>query len=49
MWGDIENAIVSEFKKVLSDYIVGKYKADEVKTYLDAAAKKVDEALKREK
>lgn len=49
VWGDIENAIVSEFKKVLSDYIVGKYKAEEVKTYLDAAAKKVDEALKREK
>ncbi|HHY32936.1 MAG TPA: extracellular solute-binding protein [Firmicutes bacterium] len=49
VWGDIENAIVSEFKNVLSDYIVGKYKADDVKRYLDAAAKKVDEALQREK
>ncbi len=49
VWGDIENAIVAEFKNVLSDYVAGKYKADQVKKYLDAAAAKVDEALAREK
>ncbi len=48
VWGDIENAIVQEFKNVLADYVNGDYTEDTVKTYLDRAAKKVNAALENE-
>ncbi|MDC7227793.1 MAG: extracellular solute-binding protein [Spirochaetales bacterium] len=48
VWGDIENAIVTEFKGVLIDYINGDYTDSTVKTHLDAAASKVDSALGKE-
>ena len=49
VWGDIENAVVGEFKNILSAYIDGKYTEGTVKEYLDLAAVAVDRALAKEK
>jgi len=49
VWGDIENAVVSEFKNILSTYIDGKYTENTAKEYLDKAAAAVDRALAKEK
>jgi multiple sugar transport system substrate-binding protein len=49
VWGDIENAVVSEFKNVLSAYIDGKYTEGTAQEYLDQAAMAVDRALAKEK
>jgi multiple sugar transport system substrate-binding protein len=48
VWGDIENAIVENFKNVLSDYVNKKYTEASAKTYLDKAAEKVNAALAKE-
>src|SRR5690606_7886287 len=45
VWGDIENAIVGEYKQILSDYVEGKL--TDVQRYLDAAAGQVNRALAR--
>jgi len=47
VWGDIENAIVSEFRNILADYVDGRL--DSVQRYLDAAAGRVNRALARER
>lgn len=47
VWGDIENAIVGEFKQILTDYIEGDLQ--DVQRYLDAAAGQVNRALARER
>lgn len=49
VWGDIENAIVAEFKNILTTYVNGDYNNDTVKKALDAAAEKVNAALAKEK
>ena len=49
VWGDIENAIVSEFKNILSTYVDGRYTDDTAKEYLDLAAAAVDRALTKER
>jgi len=49
VWGDIENAVVGEFKNILSAYIDGKYTENTAKEYLDKAAAAVDRALAKEK
>ncbi len=49
VWGDIENAVVGEFKNTLSAYIDGKYTENTAKEYLDKAAAAVDRALAKEK
>ena len=49
VWGDIENAVQQEFAGVLAAYVNGNYDENTVKIYLNRAADKVNEALKREK
>ncbi|NLW56797.1 MAG: sugar ABC transporter substrate-binding protein [Firmicutes bacterium] len=49
VWGDIENAVQQEFAGVLAAYVNGTYDENTVKLYLNRAADKVNEALKREK
>lgn len=49
VWGDIENAVVGEFKNVLTAYINGEYTEDTAKEYLDRAAAAIDRALAKEK
>lgn len=49
VWGDIENAIVTEFKNILATFVNGTYGVTTAKKGLDAAAAKVDAALAREK
>ena len=49
VWGDIENAIVAEFKSSITDAVAGKYGEKYVKAHLDAAAGVVDAALAKEK
>jgi len=49
VWGDIENAVTSEFRNILSAYINGKYTENTAKEYLDKAAAAVDRALAKEK
>lgn len=48
-WGDIENAIVQEFRNVLADYVNNKYTDSTVQTYLNRAAERVSEALAKER
>lgn len=48
-WGSIENAIVGEFKNILTDYVTGKLKDNGIKQRLDIAAERVDAALKDER
>jgi multiple sugar transport system substrate-binding protein len=48
VWGDIENAIQTEFKNAISDFVNGKYNTNTVQKYLDIAAKKVSAALAKE-
>ncbi len=47
VWGDIENAIVGEFKQILADYIEGNLQ--DIQRYLDAAAGQVNRILARER
>lgn len=49
VWGDIENAIVGEFRNVLTAYVEGRLDRVGVKSFLDAAARQVDAALARER
>lgn len=49
VWGDIENAIVGEFRNVLTAFVEGKLDQVGVKYYLDNAARQVDAALARER
>jgi len=49
IWADIENAIQTNFKAAIADYINGKYKADSVKKYLDTAATQIKAAVAKEK
>jgi multiple sugar transport system substrate-binding protein len=49
VWGTIENDITVEFKAIFTDYVTGKLADDGVKKHLDAAAQRVDAALKTEK
>lgn len=49
VWGDIENAIVGEFRNVLTAFVEGKLDRVGVKYYLDNAARQVDAALARER
>jgi multiple sugar transport system substrate-binding protein len=49
VWGDIENAVVREFRNILTAVASGQYSEDTVKLYLDQAAEKVNEALARER
>jgi multiple sugar transport system substrate-binding protein len=48
-WGSIENAIVGEFKNILTDYVTGKLKDNGIKQRLDLAAERVDAALRDER
>lgn len=48
VWGTIENAVVGEFKSVLTAYINGTFSVQTTaKECLDRAAAKIDEALKK--
>lgn len=49
VWGDIEVGVVTEFTKILSEYINGKYTDSSAKKYLDNAKKTIDAALAEEK
>lgn len=49
VWGDIESAIQTEFRNILTHYVNGTYDESTVKKGLDAAAAKVNEALTRER
>ena len=49
IWGDIENAIVGEFRNVLTAYVEGKLEQVGVQHYLDRAAAQVNAALARER
>lgn len=49
VWGDIENAIVGEFRNVLTAYVEGRLDSVGVKSFLDTAARQVDAALARER
>lgn len=48
VWGDIETAIVSEFRNILTQYVNGKYDDNSVAKGLNAAAERVNAALARE-
>lgn len=48
-WGDIENIVQQEFKNVLAEYVNGTYNQNTAKKHLNAAADRVNEALKKEK
>lgn len=49
VWGDIENAIQTEFRAILATFVNGTYGVSSAKKGLDAAAEKVNAALAREK
>ncbi|HAP42685.1 MAG: ABC transporter substrate-binding protein [Spirochaetes bacterium GWD1_61_31] len=49
VWGDIENAIVNEFKASITDAIGGRSDQAAVRAHLDAAADMVNAALAKEK
>jgi multiple sugar transport system substrate-binding protein len=49
VWGDIETITQDEFKNVLAEYVNGTYNDKTVEKHLNAAADRVNEALKREK
>ncbi|REJ33079.1 MAG: ABC transporter substrate-binding protein, partial [Bacillota bacterium] len=50
VWGDIENAIVAEFRNILTAYVEGSLERQGgVKAFLNRAAQRVDEALARER
>lgn len=48
VWGDIENAIVDNFKNVITDFVDKKYTPNTAKQYLDLAVEKVNAALANE-
>ncbi len=49
VWGDIENAVMGEFRNVLTAYVEGSLERQGgVQTFLDRAAERVDQALARE-
>lgn len=47
VWGDVENAIMGEYRQILTDYVEGRLQ--DVQRYLDAAAGQVNRALARER
>lgn len=50
VWGDIENAVMGEFRNVLTAYVEGSLERQGgVQTFLDRAAQRVDQALERER
>lgn len=50
VWGDIENAVVGEFRNVLTAYVEGSLERQGgVQQFLDRAAQQVDRALERER
>jgi len=50
VWGDIENAVMGEFRNVLTAYVEGSLERQGgVQAFLDRAAQRVDEALARER
>lgn len=50
VWGDIENAVVGEFRNVLTAYVEGSLaRQGGVQRFLDQAAQQVDRALLRER
>lgn len=49
VWGDIENAVVQEFRNILTAVASGQYSEETVKLYLDKAAERVNEALAKER
>ena len=50
VWGDIENAIVAEFRNILTAYVEGSLERQGgVQAFLNRAAQRVDEALARER
>jgi multiple sugar transport system substrate-binding protein len=49
VWGDIENAVVGEFRNILTAYINGEYTENTAKEGLDRAAAAIDRALAKEK
>ncbi len=50
VWGDVENAIVAEFRNILTAYVEGSLERQGgVQAFLNRAAQRVDEALARER
>ncbi|BER93437.1 sugar ABC transporter substrate-binding protein [Atrimonas thermophila] len=49
VWGDIENAVVQEFRNILTAVASGEYSEETVKMYLDKAAERVNQALAKER
>lgn len=50
VWGDIENAVMGEFRNVLTAYVEGSLdRQGGVQAFLDRAAQRVDQALARER